>query len=364
MKRILHILPTLDPCGPGHQLRLLARRLGGECQFHVCALDHGGLLAGDLAQARVPTTVLGRRTPFDPRTLLQLVRLVQEFRPDVIHTWRASSHLAGCAMSTVCGGIPVVHSQHRRERNQGAVERLACRQAARMCRRILVNDEAMRQSCVADGWPEDRIRVIPNAVVPPAADVTTRGQLLAELELPETARLVGVAGGLRYEKRIKDAIWATDLLKVIRDDVYLLVAGEGDHFERLYRFREQVMICDKVRFLGWRSDLPRIMPHLDVFWSTSAEEGQSASILQAMASGLPIVATDIPGIRSLIRHGEHGYLCPVGLRSHFAKYSHQILNDAALARRLGQAAQQRAAADFDADQMAARCAEVYREVAV
>ena len=141
---------------------------------------------------------------------------------------------------------------------------------------------------------------------------------------------------------MKDAIWAADLLKVIRDDVHLLVFGDGPHRDRLRRFREQVVIRDKVHFLGHRNDLWQWLPHFDVFWSTSGYEGQSNAILEAMAAGVPVVATDIPGTRELVVPGETGFLVRVGHRAGFARWTNQLLDDATLSRRLGQAGRQRA----------------------
>ena len=81
-------------------------------------------------------------------------------------------------------------------------------------------------------------------------------------------RLIGWAGRLEADRGGKDAIWAADLLKVIRDDVHLLIFGAGPHRDRLVRFRDQVEIADKVHFLGDRGDLEEFLPHLDQFWST------------------------------------------------------------------------------------------------
>ena len=186
--------------------------------------------------------------------------------------------------------------------------------------------------------------------------------MLAELCLPEQSRLVGLLGPLRLQKRVKDAIWAADLLKVIRDDVHLLVFGDGPHRDRLHRFRDQVVIADKVHFLGPRSDVPRWLPHFDVFWSTSAYEGQSNAIMEAMAAGVPVVASDIPGNRDLVVSGVTGYLVQVGHRAGFARWTNQLLDDAALRQRLGEAGRERIGREFGVEQMVSRYVTLYGEV--
>ena len=180
--------------------------------------------------------------------------------------------------------------------------------------------------------------------------------------MPADSRLVGLVGRLWPQKRVKDAIWATDLLKVIRDDVHLLVIGDGPQRNRLRRFRDQCRIRDKVHFLGERGDVPRLLPHFDVLLSTSGYEGQSNVILEAMAAGVPVVASDIPGTRELVVPDVTGYLVPVGDRAAFAKYTHRLLNDSSLAAQLAAAARERVQSEFSVEKMVGRHVELYREV--
>ena len=130
----------------------------------------------------------------------------------------------------------------------------------------------------------------------------------------------------------------------------------------MLHFRKQCQIGDKVHFLGERNDVPRLLPHFDLLWSTSGYEGQSNVILEAMAAGVPVVATDIPGTRELVSSGETGYLVPVGDRAGFAKYAQRLLNDAALAARLSAAARERVGREFSVERMVQRHAELYRDL--
>ena len=92
--------------------------------------------------------------------------------------------------------------------------------------------------------------------------------------------------------------------------------------------------------------MPRLLPHFDVLWSTSGYEGQSNVILEAMAAGVPVVATNIPGTRELVISDTTGYLVSVGDRAGFAKYTARLLDDPSLAARLSTAARQRAQGEF------------------
>ena len=125
--------------------------------------------------------------------------------------------------------------------------------------------------------------------------------------------MIGWAGRLEADRGGKDAIWAADLLKVIRDDAHLLIFGDGPHRDRLVLFRQQVEIADKVHFLGQRGDLQEFLPNLDQFWSTRRRPGMPQAVLEALAAGVPVVASDVPGTRELIEHEASGYLFAPGI---------------------------------------------------
>jgi len=365
-KRILHVLPSLRRAGTEKQMALLAGGLAegtaGEFDVHVCAIGHGGPVANDLAAAGVPVTVLGGRWRFDPQAAWRLRRRVAELRPDVIHSWRFSANVLAHAVARLCGVRTHVANCGSVDPSTGWRESIARRHVARRCAQVVVNGPAVCDCCVRGGLPAEKIRVISSGVPPADPPGTTRRQLLVELGLAQSSRLVGLLGPLRLRKQIKDAIWAADLLKVIRDDVHLLIAGDGPHGNRLRRFRDQVDIRDKVHFLGHRNDVSQLLPHLDVFWSTAEHLGPSNAVMEAMAAGVPVVAADVPGVAELVIPDETGYRIPIGDRAALARCTQRLLDDAQLAARFGAAGRQRVQREFSVDAMVRRYAELYREL--
>lgn len=362
--RILFIIPTLDRCGAEKQLTLLATGLPRDrFDVRVCALTRGGPLSEPLQAAGIPLTVIGKRLKIDPLAYWRLRRHIRQVAPDIVHTWIFAANAYGRWAAFSAGVRHVLAGERCVDPWKRAHELALDRYLARRTQRIVTNSTGVREFYVRHGIPGDKFEIIPNGIVPfVSAAALDRESLLNELGLAPGVRLIAAVNRLWPQKRIKDLIWAADLLKVIRDDVHLLIIGDGPQRWRLERFRDQCEIADRVHFLGERSDVPRFLPHLDCLWLGSEYEGQSNALMEAMAAGLPVVASDIPGNRDLVVHGTTGFLVPVGDRAGFARWTNTLLEDEALARRLGQAGRERMRTEFSVERMIQRHVALYERM--
>jgi glycosyltransferase involved in cell wall biosynthesis len=361
--RILHLLPTLDRSGAEKQLGLLIPHLSrAGFDAHVCAIAQGRPSAELLLHAGIRPTILERRWTFDPLALWNLKRLVDRLRPDAIHAWGGPANAYGLA-AALAGGVKRFLAGYRSmEPVTSSLAIRTDREIGRRCTVLVANSQGVKDFYVRNGLPAKKFRVIANAVEISPPPNFTRRQILDELGLPADSRLIGMVGRLAPHKRIKDAIWAADLLKVVRQDVHLLIFGDGPHRNRLRMFRDQVRIGDRVHLLGARGDVARYYPHFDLLLSTSAYEGQSNAILEAQAAGVPVVASDIPGTRDLVIHRQTGLLARVGDRPGFAREANRLLDDPELARRLGQAGRDRVGSEFTVEKMVAQYIEMYNHL--
>ncbi len=364
MKRILQIIPTLDRSGAEKQLSLLAAGLPrDEFEVHVCALTRGGPLLQNLEDAEVPTSIIGKTWKIDPGALWRLKRHIRHLGPDLVHTWIFAANAYGRYAAIRTGVKHIVGGERCVDPWKVWHELAIDRWLARRTDRICTNSSGVVDFYVERGLSKEKFAVIPNGIPPfEPADELLREQLLSELGLPADARLVGAVGRLWPQKRLKDLIWATDLLKCIRDDVHLLIIGDGPQRWRLERYRDQCELQDRVHFLGSRDDIPRLLPHFDCLWLGSGYEGQSNAIMEAMSAGLPIVATNIAGNRDLVVENQTGFLVPVGDRAEFARQTKLLLEDQELARKMGEAGRQRMLQDFSVEKMINRHADLYREL--
>lgn len=369
--RILHIIPTLDRGGAEKQLALLAAGLPrDEFDVHVACLTRGGPREAELRDAGIPVTIIGKRFKFDPSAYGRLLSHVRAVQPDIVHTWLFAANAYGRRAAIAAGVKTIIAGERSVDPWKQWWHWLIDRRLARRTDRIVTNSTGVRDFYAAHGIASDKFTIIPNGIevasantVSDSARAQLRAELLRELNLPSDARLIVAVGRLWPQKNYKHLLWAMCVLKEIRRDMHLLVVGEGPQRWRLERFRRQVQIEEHVHLLGERSDVPRLLAAAEIFASASQYEGQPNAMMEAMAAGLPVVASDIAGHRDLVVPEATGYLLPPGDRVGIARWMNVLLDDRALAMKLGVAGRARMQNEFSNATMINRYAELYRKLA-
>jgi glycosyltransferase involved in cell wall biosynthesis len=317
---------------------------------------------------------LSRRWPIDPLADWRLLRLVQRLRPDIVHTWDTVPGMFGALAARRTGVPQLIVGKYRIERHPPAWDSFWERRFAAYVDRFVTNSVTVCDWCVRGGLAAKRFAVIPSGMpcatgsasgdvegTGEASGTLTRDELLRELRLPADARLIGVVGRLVPEKRVQDLIWAADLLRVLHNNLRLLVIGDGPERRQLERYAWLASDLEHIQFLGERGDIWRIMPHLDVLWNGSENRGQSVAILEAMAAGVPVIASDTPSNREVI-DGDTGFLIPLGSRAGRAaraRWTDRIFTDRDFAARLAAASRRRVGESFSSERMVERYAELY-----
>jgi glycosyltransferase involved in cell wall biosynthesis len=349
----------------GHEVLVVAGTIpAGEASMEHVARDL------DLPYLRLPALTREVSPRHDLAAVLALRRLIRRERPDVLHTHTSKAGTTGRVAALLAGNARprVVHTFHghvlsgyfdtRRER----VFRLIERGLAHATDRIVAVSEQVRDDLI-------RFRVAPPekiAVVQYGFDLDARVQTSPEMArqkraaagLSATDFVVGWAGRLSEIKR------PLDLVRVAAkvDGSRLLLAGDGELRPAVEQLAAELGLTDRVRLLGYVDDIGSWYGAFDAFLLTSANEGAPVVAIEALAAGVPVVATDAGGTRNVVDDGETGYLAPVGALDTLAELLERLRDDPALRARLGATGAVRMRERFSTQRMADGFDAVYAEI--
>ncbi|HWP59903.1 MAG TPA: glycosyltransferase [Candidatus Acidoferrales bacterium] len=381
--KIVHVVHSLEIGGLENGVVNLVNRLDPQVFKHViCCLSRSGKLA-----ARIPQDVkiveLNLPTQQFRLPLIALARVFRRLRPDLVHTrgWGTIDAVFAAKLAR----IPlVVHGEHGRDWKDvsgSAWKRNRVRWlAGRIIDRYVVVCRFFRDWLqAACRIKADKIVCIPNGVdtarfFPVGQDGTigangaagpgaeTRGSLREKIGLPREGTLFGSVGRLDPVKDFPTLLRGFAEIEKRFPETRLAIAGDGPLRGELARLTRSLNLEGRVFWLGERQDVPAILRCLDVFVQASLFEGMSNTILEAMATGLPIVATDTGGNGELVADKENGWLVPVGRPSALARAMESYLADPKLRSHHGARSRARALEEFALPVMAERYAGLYQRL--
>ena len=190
-------------------------------------------------------------------------------------------------------------------------------------------------------------------------ETASRSQARRKLGFAEDEVIIGALGRLAYSNALDDLVRAMPRIRARAPKARLVIAGEGPLRDELQTLATQQGVEPQVSFLGFRQDVADVLASFDVFVQPSLWEGLSVSLTEAMAAGKAIVAPDICGNREQIQHEVTGLMVPVRDETAVVESVTRLLSDPALAKTLGENAQQTARARFSQERMVERHLAVY-----
>jgi sugar transferase (PEP-CTERM/EpsH1 system associated) len=264
----------------------------------------------NLHTARVRLVALHKPEGNNPTLIYRLYRVLRDLRPHIVQTHNWGTLLEGVVAAKLAGVPIVVHAEHGTI--QGGWGRLVTQRFLwRTVQRVLCVSQAHRQRLVETvGFPYERLTLILNGVdvqafPPRPADKDT---IRADLGLELDPIYIGTVGNLRPVKNQALLLQAAQQVCARYHNVRVVIIGEGPLRGQLVRTAEALGIQKQVCLLGARAEISELLNALDIFVLPSLSEGLPMSVLEAMACGLPVVATDVGGIPEVVVHGQTGLL--------------------------------------------------------
>lgn len=383
--KILRIIARLNMGGPAHQACLLSgRRM--DPRTYETLLVHGRPAAGEgsledlVGLEGVHDHRLESLSPaIDPRAdavaLRELIGLIRRFEPDIVHTHTAKAGFLGRRAALIASigrraRRPVlVHTFHGHVlegyfgRAKEEVYRTIERSLAKRTDRLIGVSEATVDDLV-------RLRIAPRerfAVVPLGLDLTRfaptpaaqRAQLRRELGVADDEIVVSFVGRLVPIKRLDVLLRAIAHARSTGLPLRLVVVGDGELRERLTELASELGIATAISWLGFRRDLPELAAAADIAALSSDNEGTPVSLIEAAASGLPCVSTDVGGVGDVVLDGTSGTLVPAGDHASLAARFAMLAADPALRHEMGAAGREHVLTRFSVERLISDIAALY-----
>jgi glycosyltransferase involved in cell wall biosynthesis len=366
--RVAFVVHVMQVAGAEVLVSETIRRLGPRLTPVIFCLDSVGALGERLQADGVDVISFARKPGLDLSVASRMAAEIQRRGIEVVHAHQYTPFFYAALARLRARPAPRVifteHGRHfpdivparRRVLNRLFFDRLADRINA-VC---AFSADALSRN---DGFRRDRIDVIENGIdLPRYSPPVDRGALKAQLGLDPARRYVSIVARFHPVKDHHMLLEAFQRVAASRPDVDLLLVGDGPLRGDLTAQADTLGIAGRVRFMGVRDDVPEMLAASDVFTLTSVSEAASLTLLEAMASRLPVVVTAVGGNPELVRAGIDGLLVPRGDAAATAEAIGALLDDPARAEAMGQSGAARVAEVFRLERTITRYYDLYAEL--
>ena len=309
-------------------------------------------------------TVLDKGDGISVSLPLRLARLFRRERIDLVNAHDVGATLYAAPAARIAGIARVVHTEHSQ-----ILTKTRFRALYRFIMRRLVTRSITVSQALADHLAREyrigreKITTIPNGIdVSRFAGVPPSSRIRAELGIEEGTRIIGTIARLTEQKGTEWLIRAFADLMRKTPDIFLVVVGDGELRSDLDRLAAGLGVTGRIVFTGIREDIPALLGLFDLFVLPSLWEGQPLTLMEAMAAGKPVIATNVGGNVEILRGGELGMLVPARNAKALADAMDQLIADRSRAWELGQRSRAHAAAEFCDSTMTRRYERVFHSL--
>jgi glycosyltransferase involved in cell wall biosynthesis len=311
----------------------------------------------------------------DVLALAELWRLFRRLRPDIVHTHNPKPGLYGRVAARAAGVPGVVNTVHGlyaspEDRASRRAVVYGLERAASLCSGAeLVQNPEDFAVLARLGIPSDKLVLLGNGIdlqrFRPSPDGPGRTRARSDLGVDADAVVVGTVARLVWQKGFHELFAAAERLRGTHPHIVFVVVGGSDPDKADAISSEELADArrrGRIVFTGARDDMEHVYRGFDLFVLPSYREGFPRSAMEAAASGLPVIATDIRGCRQVVSHGQTGLLVPLHDPARLAGAIEELVIDSALRRHMGTAARRKAEAEFDDRAVVSKTLEAYERV--
>lgn len=364
--KILQLVPSLGPGGYERVVCHICRNISHvRYEIAVCCLKHIGLLGLKLREDGIQIKSLSpeKNTVDKYFAFSKILRIISAGKFDVVHTHSHFAFREAVIARLLCHNFRLVHTFHFGDYPNLAFSRLlteavSCRVADAL---IAVSENQRHSILEAFRLNPQHVKTVLNGVAPihphpnPAA-------LRQKFGIPENARIVGTVGLIHKQKNYPAFLEVARRVISSNPNVYFIIIGRGILEKEIKSIAKSMGIDDKVIFAGLREDATDIIQIYDVFLLTSLWEAMPMVLLEAIAAGLPVVATNVGENSKIVLHGQNGYLTPVNEIAALTQYLKRLLDDDDMRDKFGATSRIHFKIFFSARVMASNYERIYSDI--
>jgi len=321
------------------------------------------VLYREMERLDLPCYILDKGEGISAGLPFRLAAVMRKERVRLVNTHDIGATLYAAASSRLSGVRTLIHTDHSQiltKKKYRAVYRFVMRNLVDFS--IAVSSDLEEHLVNVLGVSRNAVTTIPNGI--DTARFSVKGdtsRIRRELGIGESERIIGSIGRLTKQKGMAHLIRAFTTVAARDANTRLVIVGDGELRLELERLCRELGVREKVVFMGIRMDVPVLLSLFDVFAIASLWEGQPIAIMEAMAAGKPIVATDVGGNSEILAGGKYGLLVPAGDAEALAASIARLLVDKSLASKLAGEARAFALRELGAPAMVARYERVFEE---
>ena len=372
-KTIIWMIDSLGPGGAEQLMPTMMKRFkDAGFNIRVCALQTraGNPIAADLKRIGLPVDLIPVPNLRHPLNLFRVLSYFKIHRPQLVHTQLEFSDILGTLAARILGipSVSTVHILDKSAEKKSKVMRLKLRRFVlrKFCSRIIaVSEKTRTHHLKTGGLDPNKVTTVYNGIDIARFKVTNESQITKTkqvLHLPLNSQIIITVAVLREPKGIQYMINALPAILEEIPDIHYLVVGDGAYGTSLKDLSAALSIQDHITFAGHRTDIPDLLACGDIFVLPTLGDALPTVLIEALAAGKPIVASNVGGVPEIIENGVNGVLIPPGDSSGLADACLQLLKNREQASQMILAGSQTVWQRFNVDAQVKQLSNIYEEI--